>query len=174
MSSSLAPDSARYDKYRELNKNDKSARLTPQEGFDRRFPFVSTRPPAERQNSGMPPGQQTSIPPAPQQAGSSQMQQISNSRPQGSPMSMPIHRPQPSESRSGFSQKLLHPTSASKAPPPLKHAQSYDASFNPIPAHSPAGSRAPSVASMASSMAPQEGGKPEKEKKKKNLLKKMF
>lgn len=173
MSSSLAPDSARYDKYRELNKNDKSARLSPQEGFDRRFPFISTRPAAERQNSGIPPGQQSSIPPAPQHTGGLPVQQRQTSRPQGAPMQVPVHRPQPSESRSGFSQKLLHPTSASK-PPPFKHAQSYDASFNPVQAQSPAGSRAPSIASTTSSKAPQELGKPEKEKKKKNLLKKMF
>lgn len=180
MSSSLAPDSARYDKYREMHKNDKSGRLSPQEGFDRRFPFVSTRPPAERTNSGVPPqGSQPSTQ-HPSQQPHMQQQGQAGSRPPGQPpsqqMPVPVHRSQPSESRMGLPQKLLHPTSGMNRAPSLKHAQSYDANFNPISqqARTPAGSKAPSIASTTSSMAPPEAGKPEKEKKKKNLLKKML
>lgn len=170
MSSSLAPDSARYDKYREMNKGDKTARMTPQEGFDRRFPFVSTKPSVERQPSQSSSSQQQAIPSPVHQSGRQQQQSHHaghQPHPQGVPSPISTHRPQPSESRSNFSQKLLHPTSATKATPPsLKHAQSYDSNFNPVSASSPSGSKAPSIASA--------NDRPEKEKKKKNLLKKIF
>jgi syntaxin-binding protein 1 len=166
MHDSLAPDAARYDKYRETNKNDKTPRLQPQDGFDRRFPFVSSRPP-QQPGSAAP---QTNTPggnPGPPQQ-QQPAQQAQQQRPSGGVLSMPMPRPAEVQRQNSI-RGLLHPNR-----PQAQQSQSYDANFNPITPASSAGSRAPSIASAASSKAAPEIGKPEKEKKKKNLLKKMF
>ena len=183
MSASVVPDIARYDKYRELNKNDKTPRLTPQEGFDRRFPFVSSsRPSQDRQQSN------AQIPPAPGSSmqsarpGPSSQQGQPPAEQRGSQMHVP-QMPRPAAASGHLSQKLLHPMRSST---PQSQGQMYDANFNPIPAANPGGSRAPSIApSVASTTGSLPGrsdstkGKDkdkdkDKKEKKKNVLKKLF
>lgn len=180
MSSSVVPDIARYDKYRDLNKNDRTPRLSAQEGFDRRFPFVSSsRPSQERQAST------SQIPPANASSQNRPPDQRSNGVPpplesRGSHMQVP-QMPRQSAQGGQLSQKLLHPMRSST---PASQGQLYDDNFNPIQAGPPAGSRAPSlapsVASTSSSLPGRNDNKRDKERdkdkkeKKKNVLKKLF
>lgn len=177
MAASLAPDAARYDKYREMNKHDKTPRLTPQEGFDRRFPYVgssssSSRPSADRQpsyNNQIPPPAQPQQPQRQSNGPTQYMQPMQQQQQQQAipSSSRPMSGPSMGPARQ-ISSRLLHPNK------PAQNAQSYDANFNPIPSAGSQSSRAPSVSSFASSSAGPDQGKIEKEKKKKNILKKMF
>jgi hypothetical protein len=194
--SNIAPDNARYDKYQAMIKGDRGPRLTEQEGFDRRFPFVSTsRPSADRaqsaqqipqlQNSQGPsmtsgprPGMQHAATAGysggnPQQLlhqQQMQMQGIGAHQPGSMPVpKMPNMNRQNSLSRMG--DRLLHPTANR---PTAQQAVSYDANFNPVGgAPSPSGSRAPSIAPSIASSTGAQGSEAEK-KKKKNFLKKAF
>lgn len=176
MSASVVPDIARYDKYRELNKHDKAPRLSAQEGFDRRFPFVSSsRPGHDRQPSN------AQIPPANARASGSGAPPPLEQR--DSQMRIP-QMPRPAGQGGQLSQKLLHPMRSS-TPASQQQSQMYDDNLNPINAAPLNGSRAPSlapsVASTSSSMMPgRSDSKRDKEKdkdkkdKKKNVLKKLF
>ena len=183
MHSSAAPESARYDRYQALMKNDRGPRPSAQEGFDQRFPFIgSSRPSEDRsmsaqslptmklQDDGGAGSQKAGLQQAAvgYQGGHPQQhlhhQQLSGGQRGASPSStmsvpkMPQIQRQNSLSRMG--DRLLHK-------PPLIQATSYDANYNPLPAASPNGSRA---ASSAPSVSAIDGV----EKKKKGFLKKAF
>ena len=188
MSASVVPDIARYDKYRELSKHDKTPRLSAQEGFDRRFPFItSSRPSHDRQQSS------AQIPPAQGGHGAQLADRGTASGSQGQPpleqRGSQMHVPQlPKASGQGggnLSQKFLHPMRTS-TPQSQGQGQLYDANFNPIPSGTPNGSRAPSVAPSIASTSGSTPGRSdskrdkdkdkdkEKKEKKKNVLKKLF
>lgn len=187
MAASAAPEIARYDRYQSLMKNDRTPRPSAQEGFDRRFPFVSAA-----QGNVPPSGRPTEPPHSNSYQGDHPQQQQ-----QGSGRGPPEHSghgsaPRPPQiQRQGSLSRILNPNK-SMQPPKMQQGQQYDSNFNPIqtPAHQGGGlmssSRAPSAASSVSHGYPQDprnglgssntGSAPpkEKEKKKKNFLKKAF
>lgn len=195
MGSAAAPDIARYDKYRELSKGDKTPRPTAQEGFDNRFPFVAAnRPSAERAASAaqvpqvgpgsshsgpgsqLHPGVRPTIQTANSYSGMPSQHSAGADGP-ASPFAMPKMQ------RQGSFSRIIHP-GRSAGPSSLANAVQYDDNMNVIQnsgksskqqqqaqqqslyVPSPQGSRAPSIAST-------QGGEGDG-KKKRNFLKKAF